>query len=474
MSEQHDETAVWPSSPSALVDTQSCPSCFHPLTAMTCAHCGLVVADPRALRLLELGRTMVQLEAQRQQIIGEIRLTHAHAARSRAGGAGSGRGRPGQALVGLPFRRRRPAACRRSRHARSGRRWSTSPLPPARPRPCSEPRRRSLPRRHRSRVIATAPDAGHAGPDGSRAIATPGSAVAGRSRRPLPTAPRSAPAPAHRAGAAAHRRRLARRHRRDLLPDPRVDGRRHRHEVAHHRRRHPRDDGRRVAAAAVVVDRDRRGHRRPSASSCSPWTAGRHERTISSAARAWMPSSTPASSPWRSASCAAPGPSSRGCAAPDLAATLALPIGLGLLAAGLLPLETSAVITIGLLGTAVGGLAHALPAPWSAARSGRDSLPGAHRAHGHRPGRAPRRGRHDAVPRPGIDGGAARRRRGGHRAGGRLRRRLRPRDGIEPLPASLPLGTARRAASRPASPPRWAGRWRSRTTCRSTPSSSPR
>ena len=60
---------------------------------------------------------------------------------------------------------------------------------------------------------------------------------------------------------------------------------------------------------------------------------------------------------------------------PDLAATLALPTGLGLLVAGLLPLETSAAITAGLLGTALGGLAHALPAPWSAARSGQDTVP---------------------------------------------------------------------------------------------------
>ena len=60
---------------------------------------------------------------------------------------------------------------------------------------------------------------------------------------------------------------------------------------------------------------------------------------------------------------------------PDIAATLALPAGIGLLVAGLIPLETNGAITAGLLGTAVGGLAYALPAPWSAARSGRDSVP---------------------------------------------------------------------------------------------------
>ena len=49
MSDSDEETAMWPGSPYALVDTRLCPSCFQPLTATTCAHCGLVVADPRAV-----------------------------------------------------------------------------------------------------------------------------------------------------------------------------------------------------------------------------------------------------------------------------------------------------------------------------------------------------------------------------------------------------------------------------------------
>jgi hypothetical protein len=60
---------------------------------------------------------------------------------------------------------------------------------------------------------------------------------------------------------------------------------------------------------------------------------------------------------------------------PDLAATLALPAGLGLLVAGLVPLDTTGAIAAGFLGTAVGGLAFALPAPWSAARVRADSVP---------------------------------------------------------------------------------------------------
>ena len=69
MSDTDEDTAMWPGSPYALVDTGLCPSCFQTLTDTTCAHCGLVVADPRALRLLELGRSILNLEAQRQQLI---------------------------------------------------------------------------------------------------------------------------------------------------------------------------------------------------------------------------------------------------------------------------------------------------------------------------------------------------------------------------------------------------------------------
>ncbi len=76
MSDTDEETAMWPGSPYALVDTRLCPSCFETLTATTCTNCGLVLADPRAERILELGRSMLELEAKRQQLIGAIRLVH--------------------------------------------------------------------------------------------------------------------------------------------------------------------------------------------------------------------------------------------------------------------------------------------------------------------------------------------------------------------------------------------------------------
>src|SRR3954451_7789904 len=79
MSDQDEVRAIWPGSPAALVDTRLCPSCFEILTSITCSHCGLVLADPRAARLLERGDRMVDLEAERQKLIDEIRRAHSPA-----------------------------------------------------------------------------------------------------------------------------------------------------------------------------------------------------------------------------------------------------------------------------------------------------------------------------------------------------------------------------------------------------------
>lgn len=55
---------------------------------------------------------------------------------------------------------------------------------------------------------------------------------------------------------------------------------------------------------------------------------------------------------------------------PDLAASLALPAGIGFLVGGAVALPPSEALIAGLLGAALGGLAHALPTPASSARSG--------------------------------------------------------------------------------------------------------
>jgi hypothetical protein len=60
---------------------------------------------------------------------------------------------------------------------------------------------------------------------------------------------------------------------------------------------------------------------------------------------------------------------------PDIAAVLALPIGLGLVVGGVVALPAGEALVAGLLGAALGGLAHALPAPWSSARARADAVP---------------------------------------------------------------------------------------------------
>jgi hypothetical protein len=61
--------------------------------------------------------------------------------------------------------------------------------------------------------------------------------------------------------------------------------------------------------------------------------------------------------------------------APDLAAAVALPVGLGVLLSGLLDAPPVESLLAGLLGAAAAGLTHALPRPWSSARRGAQALP---------------------------------------------------------------------------------------------------
>ncbi|MFB7892039.1 SCO7613 C-terminal domain-containing membrane protein [Microbacterium sp. NPDC056044] len=76
MSESHDEARLWPASPFDLADAHRCPACFTAVTASVCTSCGLTLTDPRAPRLLEVGRQMLGLELSRQQLIDTIRLAH--------------------------------------------------------------------------------------------------------------------------------------------------------------------------------------------------------------------------------------------------------------------------------------------------------------------------------------------------------------------------------------------------------------
>lgn len=87
MSESHDDGPLWPASPFDLADAHRCPSCFTAVTARVCPACGFALTDPGAPRVLELGRQMLTLELSRQQLMDEIRLAHATALVARADAA---------------------------------------------------------------------------------------------------------------------------------------------------------------------------------------------------------------------------------------------------------------------------------------------------------------------------------------------------------------------------------------------------
>ena len=300
---------------------------------------------------------MLALEAERQQLIDAIRLAH----------------RP------APSRWRAPT------------RASAAPCPSRRCRPPVPSRMRRADRRPAAAIRGAAPCRRRAGRGADAATRPPSSrrrrpvaAAACRRRRPPPRRRQSGtrPAPPRRRltvpGAAAHRRRLARRRRGDLLPGARLEHRGHRDAGADHRRRHARDDGRRLAAAAVVADRDRRGDRRARRDPARPRRAGRCARTTSSARAAWIRSSTRAWPRSPSASCAACGRSSRGCAAPTSPRRSRSRPGSACSWRGSLPLETSGAITAGL--PRHRGRADSrtrCPAPWSAARSAPTPCPSA-------------------------------------------------------------------------------------------------
>ncbi|MBD3943746.1 hypothetical protein IF188_18800 [Microbacterium sp. NEAU-LLC] len=77
MTEPRTATRIWPSSPYDLADAHRCPSCFTVVSAATCPSCGFALTDARAPQVLELGRRLLDTEIARQRLIDEIRASHA-------------------------------------------------------------------------------------------------------------------------------------------------------------------------------------------------------------------------------------------------------------------------------------------------------------------------------------------------------------------------------------------------------------
>ncbi|MBW9092781.1 hypothetical protein JNB62_03690 [Microbacterium jejuense] len=77
MTEPRAATRIWPSSPYDFADAHRCPSCFTVVSAPVCPSCGFFLTDARAPRVLELGRRLLDTELARQRLIDEIRQSAA-------------------------------------------------------------------------------------------------------------------------------------------------------------------------------------------------------------------------------------------------------------------------------------------------------------------------------------------------------------------------------------------------------------
>jgi hypothetical protein len=367
MTEPRRATRIWPSSPYDLADEHRCPSCFAVVSAATCPACGFALTDSRAPHVLELGRRLLDTELARQRLIDEIRLAPDPAVGDAAapGSATTPADRPlvaaatvvvdGLVLakpeavaVGIAVGAPAPVAAPAAAGAAAG---PETPKPPAEPAPI-------LP-------ADVAPVATVARP-------VPEPAVPG----PPPTLP-----PRPSTDASAPRRRLtvpvlllivgvslvgiaavfflllawfvagiavraliiggitlativlaSWLRRRDLGATAEGIG--------------ALGVGLIALDAWAVRANDLFG----AAATEAAVYAGVAALAVAVACRAWARLS--------------------GLRGPDLAASLALPSGIGFLVGGLLDAPAGEALTAGLIGAAIGGLAHALPAPFSAARAG--------------------------------------------------------------------------------------------------------
>src|SRR4051794_1636170 len=71
----------WPASPEQLSDPYLCPVCFTGVRPPLCPTCGFDFSDPRAGRILSMGRELLQLETERRQMIEAVQLSAAIEAR---------------------------------------------------------------------------------------------------------------------------------------------------------------------------------------------------------------------------------------------------------------------------------------------------------------------------------------------------------------------------------------------------------
>lgn len=365
MIESHDEARLWPASPFDLADAHRCPSCFAVISKSPCGSCGFELTDPRAPRVLALGREILSAELARQRLMDDIRFSStAKAASATATATVTDAASPSLAAT-----------------VTSAAAGGTADLP-ARPGIAAPPVDQPAPA-PAFVSTATVADAHVVAQPG---IAAPGPAAPTPAPAPAPIPSGADPVPPSAVTSSAPRRRLtvpvlllivgvslvgvaavfflllawfvagievraliiggitlatvalaSWLRRRDLGATAEAIG--------------ALGVGLLALDAWAVRANDLFG----AGSTDAAVYAGVSALVVAVVCRLWARLS--------------------GLRGPDLAASLALPAGIAFLVGGLVDLPAGEAVTAGFLGAAAGGLAHALPAPWSAARSGAAGAP---------------------------------------------------------------------------------------------------
>ncbi|QIG39030.1 DUF2157 domain-containing protein [Microbacterium sp. 4R-513] len=327
----------WPGTPEMLADPHLCPVCFEDVRPPACPVCGFSFTDPRAADVLSFGRRMLELETERRQTIDAVQLTAVIAARR---AAASARAAAEQAAA----RAVQDAAALAAQPAKAPVSAEPAPVPPpGAPAPV---------------VPAAAPDMGDWPPP-----AVPPADVVREPRRRLSVPVLLLIVGVSLVGIAAVFFLLLAWFVAGISVRALIIGGITLGAMAAAswlRRRSLTATAEGIAVLGVILlaldawamrANDLFGAGAVDAAIY----AGSSLLAVAVLCRAWAVVSRLRS--------------------PDLAAALALPAGLGLLVSGLVSADPAESLVAGLLGASVGGLAHALPAPWSSARRGPDALP---------------------------------------------------------------------------------------------------
>lgn len=371
MAASPDGIRSWPASPDVLVDVHKCPGCFTVVSVPVCPVCGFVLTDPRAADVLALGRSIVAREAERQALIEQVRLAYGTAASSAPSAAAA------EALASGPA----PHSITPVPTAERTTWWvgelaAPPPAPAAVPTPAPAPAIPAPP-------IPAPAAAGHAptaagAPSATAAPTAPAAPAPGTPAPPRPPLPPREPRPPRRrlsvpilllivgvslVGVAAVFFLVYAWFTWGIAVRALIIGAITVATIGLAsllRRRSLTATAEGLAVLGVILlgldawavrANDFFGTGQMSAA----LYAGIGSLAVGVLCRVWARLSRLRS--------------------PDIAAVIALPIGLGLLIAGLTALPPAEAIVVGLLGASVGGLAHALPAPWSAARARPDGEP---------------------------------------------------------------------------------------------------